>query len=84
MPSLSTLGKNGSISAFRFTPALCSEFYTVVDDDVQHRGKPLCKDVVLNSVPGFTVCADAELEAPCTSQELNTIKNYLNGGFYYE
>lgn len=84
MPALSTMGKNGSISAFRFTPVLCTEFYTVVDDDVQHRGKPLCKDVVLNTVPGFTVCADAELEAPCTAQELDTIKNYLNGGFYYE
>ncbi len=84
MPTLSTTGKNGSISAFRFSPTLCTEFYTVVDDDVEHRGKPLCKDVVISSIPGFIVCADAELEAPCTSQELDTIKNYLNGGFYYE
>lgn len=84
MPTLSTTGKNGGYSAFRFAPLLCSEFYKVVDDDVEHRGKPLCKDVVINSLPGFIVCADSELEAPCTSVELDTIKNHLNGGFYYE
>lgn len=84
MPTLSTTGKNGSASAFAFSPVLCSEFYTVVDDDVEHRGKPLCEDVVISSIPGFIVCADSELEAPCTAHELDTIKNHLNGGFYYE
>lgn len=84
MPTLSTLGKNGSISAYSFAPKLVSEFYEVVNDDEEHRGRPLCKDVKISSVPGFCVCADAELEAPCTASELDTIKNHLNEGFYYE
>lgn len=84
MPNVSTIGKNGTISAFRFAPVLVTEFYMVVDDDVAHRGRPLMQDVVLNTIPGYIICSDAELECSCTSNELQNIKSYLNGGFYYE
>ena len=84
MPQLSTSGKNGGIGAFMFPPVLDATFYTVVDDDVEHRGKPLMKDVVLNTLSGYILCSDAELECGCTANELQNIKSYLNGGFYYE
>ena len=84
MPQLSTMGSNGGTGAYLFPPTLDAVFYPLVDDDNEHRGRPLMQDVVLSSLPGYNICADAELEAPCTSTELDTIKNYLNGGFYYE
>ena len=84
IPALSTSSKNGSFSAYRFPPVLVTEFYSVVDDDVVHRGRPLMQDVVLNTIPGYILCSDAELECSCTANELQSIKNYLNGGFYYE
>lgn len=84
MPQLSTSGKNGGVGAFMFPPTLNATFYTVVDDDVAHRGKPLMKDVVLNTLSGYILCNDAELECSCTANELQNIKSYLNGGFYYE
>lgn len=84
MPQLSTSGKNGGIGAFMFPPTLNATFYTVVDDDVEHRGRPLMKDVVLNTLSGYILCNDAELECSCTANELQNIKSYLNGGFYYE
>lgn len=84
MPSLSTMGSNGSISAYRFSPQLVSEFYTVVDDDVEHLGRPLCQDVEPSSIPGYMLCADVELEIPCTRSELENIVSIMESGFYYE
>lgn len=84
MPQMTTSGRNGGIGSYMFPPSLDATFYTVTDEDNEHRGRPLMQDVVLSTIPGYVLCADAELEAPCTSHELNTIKNYLNGGFYYE
>lgn len=83
-PQLSTSGKNGGIGAFMFPPTLNATFYTVVDDDVEHRGRPLMQDVILNTLSGYILCSDAELECSCTSNELSRIKSFLNGGFYYE
>lgn len=84
MPQLSSSGKNGGIGAFMFPPSLNATFYNVVDDDNQHRGRPLMQDVILSTIPGYILCSDAELECSCTANELQTIKSYLNGGFYYE
>ena len=84
MPQITTSGKNGGCSAFGFAPFLESTFYTIVDDDVEHRGRPLMQDKILNTIPGYIMCADAELECSCTANELQNIKAYLNGGFYYE
>lgn len=84
MPSLSTMGSNGSISAFRFAPKLVTEFYSVVDDDNEHLGRPLCQDVEPSEIPGYMLCADVELEIPCTQTELNSVVSAMESGFYYE
>ena len=77
-------GTNGSRASFADEPKLVCEFYNVADDDVTHRGRPLMADVVINTLSGYILCSDAELECSCTANELQTIKSYLNGGFYYE
>ena len=84
IPKLSTMGSNGSISAYRFSPQLVSEFYTVVDDDVEHLGKPICQDLEPSNIPGYMLCADVELEIPCTKAELEEIVSVMESGFYYE
>ena len=84
MPALSTTGRNGCYSSFRFAPLLCCEFYKVVDDDNEHLGKPLCQDVKPSSIPGYMLCADVELEIPCTHPELENIVSIMEAGFYYE
>lgn len=84
IPKLSTMGSNGSISAYRFSPQLVSEFYTVVDDDVEHLGKPICQDLEPYTIPGYMLCADVELEIPCTKPELDSIVSTMESGFYYE
>lgn len=84
MPQLTTLGHNGGSGSYLFPPVLNSTFYSVVDDDNEHLGRPLCQDVEPSSIPGYMLCADVELETPCTHVELNNIVELMESGFYYE
>lgn len=84
LPQMSTKGSNGSIAVYKYNPTIECEFFNFVDDDNTRRGRPLMQDRIISGLPGFIITADAELEAPCTSNELSSIKDHLNGGFYYE
>ena len=84
MPQVRTQGSNGMISSYNFPPHLECEFYRVVEESNENRGRPLCQERVVSTLPGYQMTADAELEAPCTASELNSIKNYMNAGFFYE
>lgn len=55
-----------------------------VDIDNDDSGRPLCETVTLSSIPGYIMCKDGEVAAPCTDRELSMIESYLKGGFYYE
>ena len=84
MPQVSTQGSNGMIASYHFRPYLECEFYRIVEGSNENHGRPLCKERVVNTLPGYLLIANAELEASCTAIELDTIKNYMNGGFFYE
>ena len=84
MPQMTTMGHNGGAGSFMFPPVLDSTFYSVVDDDNEHLGRPLCQDVLPSSIPGYMLCADVELEIPCTQPELENIVSTMESGFYYE
>lgn len=84
MPQLTTMGKNGGSGSYLFPPVLNSTFYSVVDDDVEHLGRPLCQDVSPSSIPGYMLCADVEIEIPGTKTEMENIVSIMEAGFYYE
>lgn len=84
MPQLTTMGKNGGSGAYLFPPVLNSTFYSVVDDDVEHLGRPLCQDVVPSTIPGYMLCADVEIEIAGTKPEMENIVSIMESGFYYE
>lgn len=84
MPQLTTMGKNGGAGAYMFPPVLNSTFYSVVDDDVEHLGRPLCQDVTPSSIPGYMLCTDVEIEIPGTKPEMENIVSLMESGFYYE
>lgn len=83
-PKVARSGVNGCITAYRFSPSLEYEFYRVVDEDPEHRGKPLCKTVKINTLNGYILASDAHIEISGSIEEANQIINYMNGGFYYE
>lgn len=82
--TVSTKGSNGSRGMTTIQPALLATFSLVADEDVQHRGRPLCKLVQVSTLSGFIQAADGDILAPATQSELRSIKAYLEGGFFYE
>lgn len=84
MPQLMSSGKNGSIGAFSISPRLISEFFGVTDDSLEHRGRPLCKDIQLSTIPGYIMVSDPDVSLPALDSELEQISTFMTGGFYYE
>lgn len=85
LPTVTTVGSRGSVADYvTRTPTIRNKFALLVDDDNEHRGKPLCKDVVLNTLEGFTVCADVEIQLASTDAERTELKSMMEGGFYIE
>jgi len=60
------------------------DFLDITDEDLSSRGRPLCQAKKLNTLSGYILCSDADPEIACTDTEAAAIRNYLNGGFYYE
>lgn len=82
--SVSTTGSTGARGMTKIQPALLATFTYAADEDVQHRGRPLCELRKISTIPGFIQVADGDITAPCTAAELTKIKSYLEGGFFYE
>lgn len=84
-PSMQTKGCNGNTATFKdIAVELNCIFYIQADSDSENHGKPLCKVKKLNTIPGYIICEQADISAPATSFEIEKIKAFLNGGFFYE
>ena len=83
-PELINSGTNGSFNILNVPTVLKALFFIPVDEDIEHRGRPLCQERTINTLSGYVLCSDVELEIPCSADELTRIKTYMEGGFYYE
>lgn len=83
-PRVATTGQQGGFMKLYSDVTLYTTFYTIVDDDNSHNGRPLCKVLKPNTLGGYMLVQDADISINCTSSEMSTIRNYLEGGFYYE
>ena len=84
IPQVNARGSQGGFSTYKEKVTLHSMFYQVTDEDNVHLGRPLCKKRILKSLSGYTKVADADFSAPCTKEENQKIKTYMEGGFYIE
>ena len=84
LAQVSGTGSNGSTVAYQYTDHLISYFADMVDDDNANMGRPLCKVMQINQLSGFVLCENADFAAPCTSTELQMIRDYMNSGFFWE
>ncbi len=84
MPRLMSKGNQGTFVNVFDSFMAYGEFHEIVDDMNTERGRPLCQVKTLSSLSGFCMCADAEVEAPCSKAEADIINGYLNSGFYIE
>ena len=84
MPIVETSGTNGSfILAFQKTKLLAIHQF-IAYEDIAHRGRPVCRSHVINTLSGFIMCGDGELSIPATSTEKQMITQFLTNGFYWE
>lgn len=83
IPSVNTVGSVGSCDSLAGDPALQAVFALTVNDDQTTRGRPLCEVRRIDTIPGYIMCADVEINIGCTAAEHGQIKNYMESGFYY-
>lgn len=83
---LSSLGSNGNFSELRGLAYLYQEYFMIPEEDRYHAGRPLCQEIqLINEETGYYIMRDGNLEfTKATYPELEQIRAYLEGGFYYE
>lgn len=81
---LSTIGGGGTYSHLNEPPTLYFQFFNLVDDDNDHNGRPLCQIKKPIDLGGYMLIQDGDVAIPGTASEAKAIKDYLEGGFYYE
>ena len=84
MPIVETGGANGSFMSPFTVTHIQFHHYTIVDEDIDHKGRPLCQNKVINTLTGFVLCADGEFDISCLDEERTMINNYLTEGFFWE
>ena len=85
-PQMQTTGSSGSFLSFRsVTPRIEAIFNLLVDEDINHVGRPLCAIRRLRDLSGYTECGNAHIEIDtATENEKNEIVSYLSSGIYLE
>ena len=84
MPQVETGGQNGSFLAVNNTTYCLEQFYQIVDEDIHHKGRPLCELTRLDTLSGFIMCAEGEIDISCFDDERKEIVRYLTTGFFWE
>lgn len=83
-PMLETGGTNGSKACLGILPRLFAEFNLTAAEDNSNRGRPLMEVRACGDIPGYILCADADISIAGTSAENTAIKQYMISGFYFE
>ena len=81
---LQTAGANGSLAQYANQSYWIQKWRIVADDDNSQHGRPLYAMRQISNVPGYIMCANAEIALSCFEAERTRIINYLNSGFFYE
>lgn len=84
MPQVETSGSNGTFSIISNETRLHEVFTTIVDEDIDHRGRPLCAIRTINTLSGFILCAEGDFDISCYDNERKEIVRYLTEGFFWE
>lgn len=84
MPSVSTIGANGSIIECIMPAYAIVEHLKIANEDNTEFGRPLCEVRTLGNLSGYIECAEDDHAFNCTMSEREQINGYLKSGFFYE
>ena len=83
-PREQSVGQGGAFTQLTGHFALYHQFFTIVNDDNTHFGRPYCQVATPSSLGGYMLIQDGDVAIPGTSDEADKIRAYLESGFYYE
>lgn len=78
-----TVGGNGTRTLYNRGASVIHRYKLLVDEHFDDNGRPLCKEVTLNTLTGYVEC-DIHPAFGCTPQETDEIVNYMQHGVYLE
>lgn len=84
IPYVNGKGENGGVNQLRGLPSLNCNFFLIADEDNSNKGRPLCTTTTPAALGGYMIALEGDVKIEGTDFEMNKIKNYLEGGFYYE
>lgn len=84
MPTVTTIGANGSTIETIIPPYMIVEHILLADENRDEFGRPLCATRTLGQLSGYIECGDGDHEFSATPVEKEQINNYLHSGFFYE
>ena len=84
MPSVTTVGANGSIIECIMPAYAIVEHLKLVNEDNTEFGRPLCEVRTLGNLSGYIECAEDDHAFTATWSEREQINSYLKSGFFYE
>lgn len=83
-PREQSVGQGGAFTQLTGHFALYHQFFTIVNDDNTHFGRPYCQVANPSSLGGYMLIQDGDVAIPGTKAEADEIRSLLEGGFYYE
>lgn len=81
---ISSGGSAGSLAAWQTGKTFGATFHDIADEDLAHNGRPLCEIRQISTLPGYNIVQYGDVEIPGTIVTQQTIRRYLETGFYYE
>lgn len=83
-PQVMSRGSVGSVTAFAEQPKCVSTFYQIVNTADSVYGKPAMFEEIINAYSGYMEVEKPVLSIGATDSEIESILNFMRGGFYYE
>lgn len=77
-------GSAGGLADIYGVPFVQYTYTRMSGIDVANIGLPICKVLNISAVGGYFKCATANVSTNATPQEIEEIRSYMLGGFYYE
>ena len=79
-------GQLGMQTGYSSQPwSISGKFLELTDEDLAHRGRPLCQITRIDTLSGYTLVADGDFSIPGTTAiEQRQIMGYLSSGFFWE
>lgn len=84
MPQMQTNGANGSFINMALSTVLISQFFIPVDEDIHHKGRPLCEVRRINTLSGYVLCSEGDIDINGFDNERKAIAQFLTTGFFWE